>query len=444
MKDKFRGLTTVFSFTFKQSTKGPGYKVVSVLISLLIIGLIVLVNVLAAKPEDGTEAKASPIEQVLVLDQSGLAPVDFRALNPQLSDACFEAVTFVSAESSDRQEIIRAAAAASPKTIAVIISSGEAGYRLEAIIPDGSEITKKEAAALLSPMTAAFDTHKVLQAGISQDQLVSVLTPIVTTYTEVGEDTNEIVYAIKLLTPTLLGLMLYMMLLLYGQTISKSVSTEKTSKLMETLLTSVHPYALIAGKVLAVTGMALLQFVSWILAAIIGLYGGNAVAHAMYPEYKNSVITIINFVKDNVGASALTLPAILLAILFFAIGFLFYGVIAGLAGCMVSKPEDVATTQTIVTIPIIISWLVTYIPLLSGDKGLLYVTQYIPFTAPFCVPSNLITGTMGLLEGIIAFGLLILFVLLVIILSGRLYKGLILYNGQKINFKLMGNILKSK
>lgn len=444
MKDKFRGWNTVFSFTFRQATKGPAFKVVSTLVSLVIIGAIILVNVLAAKPDEQKEAKATPIEKVLVLDQSGLAPADYKTLNPELSGDAFKSVTFVNSDSKDRKEVIRAAAADSTKTIAVIITTGEDGYKLEAIVPDGSEITKKQAKSLMGPMTAAFETSKVLQAGIAPEQLGSVLSPVVTSYAEIGENTNEIVYAIKIIAPMVFGFMLYMMLLLYGQNISKSVSTEKTSKLMETLLTSVHPYALIAGKVLAITSMALLQFVGWIIAAVVGLYGGNAIAHAMYPEYQNSVITVINFLKDNIGETAMTLPAVTMAVIFFAVGFLFYGVIAGLAGCLVSKPEDVAQTQAVFQFPIIISWLVTYISPVMGNEGILKVARYIPFTAPFCVPSNLITGTMGLLEGAIALILLLFFTLLVVMLSGRIYKGLILYNGQKISFKMVGNVLKSK
>ena len=444
MKDKFRGWNTVFSFTFRQSTKGLGFRVVTVLISLLLIGAIILVNIIAAKPEEGQEAKPSPIEKVMILDQSGLEPVDYEALSPDFSTDKFKAVNFVTAATTDRKEVIRAAAADSPKTIAVFITSGEDGYEIEAVIPDGSEITKTQAKALLGPMTAAFETNKMLQAGIAEEQLVSVLSPIITSYSEVGEDTNEIVFVIKLIAPMLFGLMLYMMLLLYGQAVSKSVSTEKTSKLMETLLTSIHPYALITGKVLAMTSMALLQFVGWIVAAIVGLYSGNAIAHAIYPEYQNTVVTVIDFVKDNIGETALTLPAVILAIIFFAIGFLFYIVIAGLAGSMVSKPEDVASTQAVFQFPVIISWLVTYLSPLMGNDGIMVVAKYIPFTAPFCVPAGLITGTIGLLEGLITLVVLIIFTLLVIMLSGRIYKGLILYNGQKVSFKLMGNILRSK
>ena len=281
MKDNFRGWNTVFSFTIRQATKGLGFKVVTTLVSLLLIGSIVLVNLLVAKPDDKKETKASPIEKVLVLDLSGLEPADYKTLNPEFSGDTFKEVNFVTSDGMDRKEIIRAAAADSTTTIAVIITSGEAGYELEAVVPNGSEISKKQAKALLGPMTAAYEYHKAKQAGITDAQIATVFSPIVTSYADIGENTNELVYAIKIIAPMLFGFMLYMMLLLYGQTVSKSVSTEKTSRLMETLLTSIHPYALIAGKVLAVTSMALLQFVGWIIAAVVGLYGGNAIAHAI-------------------------------------------------------------------------------------------------------------------------------------------------------------------
>jgi ABC-2 type transport system permease protein len=268
--------------------------------------------------------------------------------------------------------------------------------------------------------------------------------PVVTSFSDIGESTSMIAMVIKLVAPMLFGLMLYFMLLLHGQTISKSVSTEKTSRLVETLLTSVHPYALITGKVLAITSMAILQFVTWVVAAFVGLYGGNAIAHALYPEYENTVVTIINFVKDNIGETALTLPAVILAVIFFCVGFLFYCVIAGLAGCMVSRPEDVASTQSIFQFPVIISWLVCYFSSLVGNEGILAVARYIPFTAPFCVPVDLITGTIGLTQGIISLVVLSIFTVLIIMLSAKIYKGLILYTGEKISFKMIGNVLKAK
>ena len=64
MKNNFRGWTSVIKFTFRQSTKGASYKVVTILIALIIIGGIITANLLAAKPDDMEQNKPSPIEKV--------------------------------------------------------------------------------------------------------------------------------------------------------------------------------------------------------------------------------------------------------------------------------------------------------------------------------------------------------------------------------------------
>ena len=441
MKDNFRGWTSVYAFTFRQSTKGAGFKLVTILVTLLILGAFVVGNIIVAKPDKDSEP--SPIKKVYVLDNSGLQPTNYKDMISQLPLKQFKHIDFVHAKDQSSEDVVRNAASNSSENIAVIITKQESGYELKAVIPEGSQIKRKQAEALLEPMSSSFESNKLMQVGLSVEQLTSVLKPAVVSFSEVGESTSEIAKIIKVVAPMAFSFMLYFMLLVYGQTVSKAVSTEKTSKLMEVLLTSIHPYALITGKVLAVTSMAIVQFLTWIAATFAGLYGGNAIAHAIYPEYENSVITIINFLRDNIGETSLTIPAVVLAIIFFCLGFLFYCVIAALAGSMVSKPEDVASTQALFQFPIIISWLVVYLGSIKGSEGLLTVARYIPFTAPFSVPIDLITGTIGLGEGIIATAIILVFCLITTMLSARIYKGLVLYTGQSISFKKIGNILRT-
>ena len=442
MKNNFKGWFTVFGFTLRQSMKGASFKIVTTLIALCIIGVFLLINIVSATPAN--EQEKSPVKTIFVLDQSGLQPIDYPTLNPELSEDQFKDIEFVSVTAQSRDEVIKTAAEDSEQSIAVIITSVTDGYTLEAVIPVGSSVAKAQANRILAPMKSAFETGKMMQSGLSIEQLSTALQPIVTSYSDIGENTNDIVYVIKTMAPMLFGLIMYLMLLLYGQNISNSISTEKTSKLMETLLTSIHPYALISGKVLAVTTMAVLQFVIWIASIIVGLYGGNAAAHLIYPEYENSVITIISFLKDNIGDTAMSVPAVVLAILTFSVGFLFYSNLAGLAGSMVSKPEDASHTQSIFVFPVLISWLICYMAPFMGNETLITVSRYVPFTIPFCMPADLITGSIGLVQGVISLAILTVFCLLIIMLSGKLYKGLILYTGQKASFKTLVNVLRAK
>ena len=441
MKKKyFKGWMDVYGFTFRHVTSGLGFRMVTFGVALLIIGAFIIGNIINAKPDE--VKKMTPIEMVYVLDESGLPSTDYHAVLLQNKVDSFTEINFINVSDKSKEDVIKDAKANSDKTLAVVITQKVSDYQMEAFIPEGSIISNADAETLLASMATCFNSNKLMQAGLTSEQLTKVLTPVVTTFAKIGEDTNAATYLIKIFAPMIFGLILYFMLLTHGQTISKEVSTEKTSKLMETLLTSVHPYALITGKVLAISSMAILQFITWIVSIFAGLYGGYAVAHAIYPEYQNSAIQIINFLKDNIGETALSLPAVLIAIVIFCFGFLFYCVLAGLAGCMVTKPEEVASTQGVFVFPILISWMVCYFAPALGKEGILQVARYVPFTIPFCVPVDLITGTVPLLQGVISCVIVAAFSLLVIIYSAKIYKGLVLYNGQKITLKTLGKVLK--
>jgi ABC-type Na+ efflux pump permease subunit len=439
--NKFNGWKTVFGFTFQRSG-GKAFKFITALIALLIVGILILVNVLVAKPEE--KEKASRIKQVYVLDESGLQPNDFGPYMEQVAKVKFGDTTFENMKGQTKEDALQAVDQKTTTGVLVVITTTDKGYQLEGLLPSKSVITEGEVSTLLNKMKLGFESSKLQQAGLSNDQLVTIMTPVQASYQSVGEDTSEAVMVIKIVVPMFFGLVMYMMLMFHGQTVSKSVSTEKTSKLMETLLTSIHPYALITGKVLAISSLAMIQFIVWVIAAVGGLYGGNAIAHSMYPNYENIVVTIINFLRDNIGESALTLESVILAVAIFCVGFLFYCVLAGLAGCMVSKPEDVASAQGIFIFPILISWLVCYIAAAAENTALLTVARFIPFTIPFGAPVDLLSGTISLGEGILSFVVLLAFSLIFIMLSARLYKGLVLYNGQKMSLKKIGQVIRAK
>lgn len=449
MRNNFRGWATVFRFTFLQSTK-KAFKIITTLIAVLIIGLIILLNIIAAKPDEtnqvielGITEGISTVSKVLIQDNSGLPPTDYKAINPDLLSGYLNNIQFVTVDIDAREDLLNYASKDSDRTIAVLITGKDDIFEMEAIVPYNSTVATPDVDQLLAMMTSAFEGNKIMQANLNEEELTAIFTPVTTVYSEFGESASVAAMVIKMVAPMVFSFMMYFMLLFYGQMVSKSISTEKTSKLMETLLTSVHPYAMITGKVLAATALGLLQFVIWILAGVVGLYGGNAITHQIYPGYESSVISIINFIKDNIGETGMTLPALILAILMFGVGFMFYCVLAALTGCMVSKPEDVASTQGLFQLPVIISWLLCYFAPLSGNYKLISVARYIPFTAPFCVPSDIITGTIGLGEGILTLLVLSVFSLIIIILSAKIYKGLVLYTGQKANLKQLANILKS-
>jgi ABC-2 type transport system permease protein len=440
MKNNFRKWTDVYKFTLHQALKKKGFQVVTILVALGIIALVTLLSVLAAKPEKDIEP--SPIEKVFVLDESGFTETDYSTYLQTIDDLRFKHIDFESVLNLSRKQAIEKYKENSENSLVVIVSADDAGFEMEGILLEKSSISEREARNLLEAMTEAFNTNKIMHVGLTQEKLATIMTPVVTLYSEVGEDTSFVTIILKTTLPMVFGLVLYFMLLIHGLTISREVSTEKTSKLVETLITKVHPYALITGKVLAVSSAAVFQVLVWALALVIGLFGGNVIARSIHPVYQDSVLTIIQMLREGLGETAFSIPAIILAFIIFCVGFLFYCFQAGLAGSMVSKSEDAASTQNLFQFPIIISWLTCYLAVAMEKENVLAVVRYIPFTAPFSAPIDLILGEMGLVNGLISALILIVFSIGTIMLSAKIYKGLILYTGQKVTLKTIINTLK--
>ncbi|HHX18014.1 MAG TPA: ABC transporter permease, partial [Clostridium sp.] len=230
MKNNFRKWTDVYKFTLQQIFKKKGFRLITVLVALGIIITVVILNILSAKPEK--ELEPSSIEKVYVLDESGLIETDYSTYLQAIDDLRFKHINFESVSNLSRQQAIEKYMEYSENSLVVIVSANDEGFEMEGLLLESSSISKKEANSLLAVMTEAFNTNKIMQAGLNQEKLAMVMTPIVTLYSEVGEDTSFVAMMLKAVAPMLFSLLLYFMLLIHGLTISREVSTEKTSKLV--------------------------------------------------------------------------------------------------------------------------------------------------------------------------------------------------------------------
>lgn len=438
-ESRFRGWKDVFSFTFHQMIKKSGYRGITAVIGLLLIAGLALVVVITGEPEE-SKVENCGIETVYVVDEY---KVDYAQMLAALGKGSYLQVEF--ANVPDNKTARENAKQAGERAVAIVeVSYRDGAFYMEGILPENSTATQSDTENLLAMMAECFEYAKVGMANLTAEQSMAVLMPILTSDGKIGEDHSVGAMLVKLMAPMFFGLALYMMLIFYGQDVSREISMEKVSKLTETLLTSIKPYAMITGKVLAVSLAGILQFFFWILCAVGGLIIGNTIAKSMYPGYENVIFTALSYVRETYSTSAFSPVAAILAALIFIVGFLFYSVLAGMAGSLVSKPEDTAQVQSIFQFPIIISFFVCYFGLLLEKEGLIIAARFIPFTIPFGMPCDLLTGTASLLQGVISLVILLVFAVLCVILSGKVYEGLILYNGQKLNAKKIVNIIRAK
>jgi len=445
--NKFKGWKEVFSFNYKQSAGSKGYIAVTALVAVIIVAAAVLISVLAAKPEDGEkveEISYCAVEKAYVLDLAGMGELRFDEWIPELATDYYSALSLVQVEAMTAEEV-QNKAAQEMFTIGVVIEKTENSIEVKAVVPSTSEeLSLMDGQEVADLVAIAVEQARVVQSGLSELQFSQINKQVMISVADAGEEPNVVVYLVQYLAPAIFGLVLYFLLLLYGQNICQSVSVEKTSKLVETLLTSLHPYALLTGKVFAIVATALQQFFIWVAALVAGIFAGGILAENMYPGAESGISVVVEFMRANIGESALSPVAVVLALVTFCGGFLFYCVLSGMAGSMVSRPEEAASVQSIFTLPIVISWIVCYFGTLLEKESLLVVARNIPFTIPFCVPVDLLTGAIGIGQGIVSTLILVVFSVLVIMLSGRIYKGLVLYNGEKVTLKNVIGILRNK
>lgn len=220
---------------------------------------------------------------------------------------------------------------------------------------------------------------------------------------------------------------LYMVILLYGQMVATNVATEKSSRAMELLITSVKPASMMFGKVLASCLAGFTQLVCVFGAAFLffnlnrGYWDGSGIIASIFD---------------------IPLDLLLYMLLFFVLGFLIYAFLFGAIGSTVSKLEDINTAVLPVTLLFVIAFLVVVFSMSSGnvDSLLMQVCSYVPFTSPMAMFTRIAMSTVPAYQTAVSVSILIGSAAGVGVLSAKIYRvGVLLYG----TTPKLGSILKA-
>ena len=225
---------------------------------------------------------------------------------------------------------------------------------------------------------------------------------------------------------------LYMAITFYGSHVMNSVVTEKTSRAMEVLATSVKPNALLFGKIISTSLAGLIQIAAIIIEAFICV----KISSVNNPSFP------VNQIISNIPAQILVYMLI-----FFLLGFLIYSFLYGAFASTVSKIDELGSAVMPVQIIIIFTFFVTMSAINSGnaDTPFNVFLSYFPFTAPMMMFTRAIISNVSTLEIILSILVLIVSTYFIGWLSARIYRVGILMYGEKPNFiKLMGAIFKKQ
>jgi len=267
-----------------------------------------------------------------------------------------------------------------------------------------------------------------------------------------GEKSSKLINGIKIGLGMGAGYMIMMFIIIYGAMVMRSVIEEKTSRIVEVIISSVKPFQLMLGKILGTAAAGLTQFFIWGIILFIGLlissfvFGVDLSGSAntsQIPEEQMQALTQSE--GQFIISEIFNLPLFsmfILFILYFLFGYLLYSSIYAAIGASVDNETDTQQFMLPVIMPLIIGVYVGFATVINDPHGTVAtVFSMIPFTSPIVM---LMRIPFGVPWWQILISLLILFgtFLCVVWIASKIYRVGILMYGKKISYKEIYKWLK--
>jgi ABC-2 type transport system permease protein len=302
--------------------------------------------------------------------------------------------------------------------------------------------------AIENQLEQIIEHQKLKAAGIDltiiseAQSTVHITTKIIT---EDGSTTNSKAEA-SMGIGFICGILIYIFIFMYGTMVMRGVIEEKTSRIVEVIISSVKPFQLMMGKILGVALVGLTQFALWILLTI----AIASVAELMFMD-ASSMTTELNSTQQSILLSELSnltgginLMQIFVSFIFyFLAGYLMYSSLFAAVGSAVDAEADTQQFVLPITIPLILAFILIQPIMENPDGPLAFWMSIIPFTSPVIMMVRLPFGVANW-ELALSMCVLILSFVLTTYLAGKIYRTGILMYGKKTSYKELWKWLSYK
>ncbi len=178
-------------------------------------------------------------------------------------------------------------------------------------------------------------------------------------------------------------MLIFVTLTIYGMWVATSVAAEKSSRVMELLISAATPRELLVGKVLGVGGAGLTQYAAIVVpAALVVLFQDRIATLVLGPAP----------LGGEAPLEGLTLPILGAFLLFFVLGFVLYALLYAAAGSLVSRQEDVQQLALPLSLVSMASYIAAVAGIASIGSTFMFVLSFVPFSSPFVMLSRIMLG----------------------------------------------------
>ena len=276
--------------------------------------------------------------------------------------------------------------------------------------------------------------------------LADVATPItLNTFENNGtgnEEDMEITSAgINYILGIVLGMLLYMVIIIYGQMVLTSVVEEKSSRVLDVMVTSCSPFQLMMGKILGIATVALTQIAIW---AVLVIAASKFLIPALFSaDIAATSDMMLQGVMGTLGDTGYITMLFAYLALFILGGFLLYASLYAAAGSAVDSVQDGQQFNTIIMMPIILAMIVMMSVFNDPNSPIAFWASMIPFTSPIVMIARI---PFGIPTWEIATSLVVLYLSFVLTtwLSAKIYRIGIFMHGKRPSWSELAKWIKMK
>jgi ABC-2 type transport system permease protein len=395
--------------TYLSKLKTKSFLVATIITVVLMLALTNMTNIIDFFNKD------SEADKIAVVDETGqlFAPLkeQMKAINEEL---------FLEKYDGNAEEAIKDVEEGEYKGILELSLNSEklpaASYKAMTIADSTIPADLQAALQQLKMVMAS------TQSNIAPEELEKLYAPVEFEKTALEKDakTEEELNQARGLVYVLLFI-IYFAVIMYGNMIAMEVATEKSSRVMEILISSVSPVKQMFAKILGIGLLSLTQ-----LAVLLSVG---------YVSIKRNLETMEGGFFEFFGFGNVAASTIVYAVVFFILGYFLYATIAAFLGSLVSRIEDVQQMITPMTMLVVAGFMMAMFGLGQPDAPFIKYTSFIPFFTPMLMFLRVGMLNIPFWEIALSIGILVATIVLLAVFGARVYRGGVLMYGKSNSFK---------
>ena len=407
-----RDIFTVMKFTIKDMVKRKSFIISTLIILILIIIGFNVPNLIKMFNEDNNGNK------LLIIDSKNVFEGTLENLKQMDLGYEFE-ITNEDLKFEDVKQKIE------DKEIkeAIIINSENEKIKISYIV-ENTTMMNEIPEGCINALTSIYSSLKISKLGLTEEQLQSITPNFEFDLKQTEEKSaNGNVFAMMMMS-----IVLFYAIYFCAYQVSSSITTEKTSKIIETLVTSTSPKTIVLGKTIGIGVVGLAQMTLIVSTALIS-------AKTFLEEGLLESVLDMSNITPYLGA---------MTAIYFILGYLAYALLYALTGSTVSKPEDIQSANSPVAILAVIGFYLSYFTMMNPTSKLNVFASLFPISSPFCMPFRIMMGLANTTDVIISIAILIVTIIVIANVAIKIYSNAILNYGTKMSIKDIIKIYKDK